>query len=134
MAPASPISPTTTLLRPSVVVSRSDRFGAAGSVPYSSKGNGVVMGKSGVIHWRTVEQPSQPPTPPSCSDCATKTQAVGGGPPTQSASRMWRSSNGNMRIDTLSTSIITSPALQKAIMLDHLKKEAVVLPMPPAQA
>ena len=86
-----------------------------------------------MIHCRTVEQPSQPP-PPSCSDCATKTQAAGGGPPTQSASRMWRSSNGNMRIDTLNTSIITSPALQKAIMLDHLKKEAVVLPMPSAQA
>ncbi len=39
-----------------------------------------------------------------------------------------------MRIDTLSTSIITSPALQKAILLDHLKKEAVVLPLPPPQA
>jgi hypothetical protein len=47
---------------------------------------------------------------------------------------MWRSSNGSMRIDTLNTSIITSPALQKAIMLDHLKKEAMVLPMAPAQA
>jgi hypothetical protein len=47
---------------------------------------------------------------------------------------MWRSSNGNMRIDTLSTSIITNPAAQKAILLDHLKKEAVVVPMPPAQA
>jgi hypothetical protein len=47
---------------------------------------------------------------------------------------MWRSSNGNMRIDTLKTSIITIPALQKAIMLDHLKKEAMVIPMAPAQA
>jgi hypothetical protein len=52
----------------------------------------------------------------------------------QSASRMWRSSNGNMRTDTPNSSIITNPAEQKAIMLDHLKKEAVVIPMPPAQA
>lgn len=87
-----------------------------------------------MINCRTVEQPSQPPTPPSCSDCATKTQAAGGSPPTQSASRMWRSSSGNMRIDTPKTSIITIPASQKAILLDHLKKEAVIVPMPPAQA
>jgi hypothetical protein len=87
-----------------------------------------------VINCRTVDQPSQPPTPPSCSDCATKTQAAGGSPPKQSASRMWRASNGNMRVDTPHTSIITNPDGQKAIMLDHLKKEAMVIPMPPAQA
>jgi hypothetical protein len=58
-------------------------------------------------------------------------QAAGGTPPTQSASRMWRSSSGNMRLDTTHTSIITIPASQKTIMLDHLKKEAMVIPMPP---
>jgi hypothetical protein len=58
-------------------------------------------------------------------------QAAGGTPPTQSASRMWRSSSGNMRLDTPHTSIITIPASQKTIMLDHLKKEAMVIPMPP---
>ncbi|MFZ0864592.1 MAG: hypothetical protein WCA27_24565 [Candidatus Sulfotelmatobacter sp.] len=39
-----------------------------------------------------------------------------------------------MRIDTPNTSIITSPASQKTIMLDHLKKEAMVIPMPPASS
>jgi hypothetical protein len=39
-----------------------------------------------------------------------------------------------MRIDTPSASIISSPAEQKTILLDHLKKEAIVMPMPPASA
>ena len=37
-----------------------------------------------------------------------------------------------MRIDTPSASIISSPADKKTILLDHLKKEAMVIPMPPA--
>jgi hypothetical protein len=45
---------------------------------------------------------------------------------------MWRSSNGNMRLDTLHTSLISMPAAQQAILLDHLKKEATVIPVPPA--
>jgi len=36
-----------------------------------------------------------------------------------------------MRIDTPHTSIITLPASQKTIMLDHFKKEAMIIPMPP---
>ena len=35
-----------------------------------------------------------------------------------------------MRIDTPSASIISSHAEQKTILLDHLKKEATVIPMP----
>ncbi|MGB8990226.1 MAG: hypothetical protein WCC37_26755 [Candidatus Sulfotelmatobacter sp.] len=75
---------------------------------------------------------SQPPTPPSCSDCATKSEAPGGGATAQSFSRMWRSSSGKMRIDTPSTSIISNPTDQKTILLDHLKKEATIIPMPAA--
>ncbi|MGC2646670.1 MAG: hypothetical protein WA261_10370, partial [Candidatus Sulfotelmatobacter sp.] len=37
-----------------------------------------------------------------------------------------------MRIDTPSSSIISNPADQKTILLDHLKKEATIIPMPPA--
>jgi hypothetical protein len=37
-----------------------------------------------------------------------------------------------MRIDTPSASIISNPAEQKTILLDHLKKEATVIPMPAA--
>ena len=75
--------------------------------------------------------PPQPP-PPSCSECGTKTQPAGGGPPTQSASRMWRSGDGKTRIDTPTTSVISDPASQHTIVLDHAKKEATVIPMSPA--
>ena len=72
---------------------------------------------------------SQLPTPPSCSECATKAEAPGGSSTAQSSSRMWRSSNGQMRIDTPNSSIISNPAVQKTILLDHLKKEATIVPM-----
>jgi hypothetical protein len=45
---------------------------------------------------------------------------------------MWRSSTGNTRIDTPHTSIISNPSAQKTILLDHLKKEATIIPTPPA--
>lgn len=47
---------------------------------------------------------------------------------------MWKSSDGKFRLDTPTSSVITDPASQKAILLDHLKKEATILPMPPAAA
>jgi len=80
-----------------------------------------------------VGQPPQipPPTPPSCSECATKTQSAAGGAPTQSASRMWRSGDGKTRIDTPTTSVISDPTSQHTIVLDHAKKEATVIPMSP---
>src|ERR1700730_17317695 len=80
-----------------------------------------------------VGQPPQtpPPAPPSCSECASKTQPAGGGQPSQSASRMWRSGDGKTRIDTPTTSVISDPASQHTIVLDHVKKEATVIPMPP---
>src|SRR6202007_2691526 len=75
-----------------------------------------------------------PPTPPSCSDCSTKTQPTGGGKPSQSASRMWKASDGKFRLDTPNASVISDPTSQKTILLDHLKKEAIVMPTPPAAA
>lgn len=75
------------------------------------------------------QAPTPPPAPPFCSDCATKTQPTGGGAPSQSASRMWRSSDGKFRLDTPSTSVINDPSSQQTILLDHLKKEATILPM-----
>lgn len=47
---------------------------------------------------------------------------------------MWRSSDGKFRLDTPTSSVITDPSSQKAILLDHIKKEATILPMPPAAA
>jgi hypothetical protein len=61
-------------------------------------------------------------------------QPAGGGPPTQSASRLWRSSDGKTRIDLPQTSVISDPASQHTIVLDHLKKEASIIPMTPPGA
>lgn len=61
-------------------------------------------------------------------------QPAGGGAPTQSASRMWRSSDGKTRIDLPQTSVISDPASQHTIVLDHLKKEASIIPMSPPGA
>lgn len=91
-----------------------------------------IVRAAGVIYCGTVGPMYQPPTPPSCSECATKSEAPGSNAGAQSSSRMWRSSTGKMRIDTLSASIISSPGEQKTILLDHRKKEATVIPTPPA--
>jgi hypothetical protein len=45
---------------------------------------------------------------------------------------MFRSADGKMRIDTGATSVITDPASQKALVLDHIKKEAMMVPIPQA--
>ncbi|HEY2018321.1 MAG TPA: hypothetical protein VGH38_32675, partial [Bryobacteraceae bacterium] len=58
--------------------------------------------------------------------------AAPGSLPQQSPSQMTRSADGKMRIDFGNTSMITDPASQKTIVLDHLKKEAMTLPMPQA--
>ncbi|HTT19169.1 MAG TPA: hypothetical protein VMG82_09500 [Candidatus Sulfotelmatobacter sp.] len=47
---------------------------------------------------------------------------------------MWRSSDGKFRLDTPSTSVITDPTSQRTILLDHLKKEATIIPMSAAAA
>src|SRR5215831_15233514 len=80
------------------------------------------------------QAPTPPPAPPFCSDCGTKTQPSGAGATTQSASRMWRSSDGKFRLDTPASSVINDPKSQQTIVLDHLKKEATILPMPTASS
>jgi len=45
---------------------------------------------------------------------------------------MARSATGQMRIDYGNTSVITNPAQQKMLLLDHLKKEVRAIPMPAA--
>jgi len=47
---------------------------------------------------------------------------------------MWKSSDGKFRLDTPTSSVISDPAQQKTILLDHIMKEATVLPTPPASA
>ena len=66
-------------------------------------------------------------------ECVTTVQyALPGAVPQQTTSRMYRASDGRMRVDTGDTSVITDPAAQQAILLDHAKKEARAVAMPPA--
>jgi len=44
---------------------------------------------------------------------------------------MVRSGDGKTRIDTGDTSVITDPSAQQVTVLDHLKKEARIMPMQP---
>jgi hypothetical protein len=46
---------------------------------------------------------------------------------------MWRSAEGKYRLDTPKVSVINDPAAQQTILLDHLKKEATIIPTPPAE-
>src|SRR6267154_5417970 len=79
------------------------------------------------------QPPPAPPLPPACADCMTTMQlAQPGALPQQTPSKMFRSADGKMRVDTGNTSVITDPAAQKALVLDHLKKEAHMVPLPKA--
>lgn len=54
-----------------------------------------------------------------------------GAAPQQISSRLFRSADGKTRVDTGNTSLITDPAAGRTVMLDHLTKQARVLPTPP---
>ncbi len=72
-----------------------------------------------------------PPLPPACADCKTILQlAQPGALPALSLTQMLRSPDGKMRIDMGAISIITDPASQKALVLDHLKQLARLVPIP----
>ena len=66
---------------------------------------------------------------PASADCQTTTQWAQGTKPLQSASRMTRSSDGKVRVDTGNTSLIHNPKEMQAILLDHVTKEARIVPM-----
>lgn len=57
-----------------------------------------------------------------------------GAPAQQIGYKVARASDGKMRIDYGTTSVITDPASGKAILLDHVKKEARTIPLPQAPA
>jgi len=50
---------------------------------------------------------------------------------TQSPSQLIKASDGKTRLDVPNMSVITDPKAQQAIVLDHLKKTAQILPMKP---
>ena len=76
-----------------------------------------------------------PALPAACADCLTTLHpAKPGAAAVQSASKLFRSSDGKTRVDYGNTSVITNPAAPHTIVLDHLKKEARLVPLPSAPA
>jgi hypothetical protein len=70
--------------------------------------------------------------PPATAEYTSALQSSKpGAPPVQSAYRISRASDGKTRVDSGSTSVISNPAAGHSIVLDHLKKTALVTPTPP---
>lgn len=77
------------------------------------------------------QPPSPPPLPPATADCVTAVQgAFPGATPQEFPSKILRSADGKLRIDSGTTSVITDPAARQTIILDHVTKEVQKLPMP----
>lgn len=53
-------------------------------------------------------------------------------PPVQSAYRLTRAADGNTRLDSGNTSVISNPAAGQTILLDHIEKTATIHPVLPA--
>lgn len=64
--------------------------------------------------------------PPACADCLStmESKLPGQNAPQQFASKLFRATDGKMRIDSGNTSMITDPKTGESILLDHLAKEA----------
>jgi hypothetical protein len=79
-----------------------------------------------------VAPPPPPPLPPACADCVTTLlSAIPGSLPQKLAYTLARASDGKMRIDYGTTSVITNPAAAQTILLDHLKLEVRTITAPP---
>jgi hypothetical protein len=76
--------------------------------------------------------PSQPPL--SVDFQSTLHSSHPGAEPKQHDWKLHRASDGKMRYDHGDHSVITDPSSQKITLLDHVKKQAQVLPMPAQSA
>jgi hypothetical protein len=80
-------------------------------------------------------QTKHPMTPLSADVTITTTSMAVRNPSTQvQTGKYWRGQNGKTRQDTGSTSVISDPESRTIINLDHSKKEALVIQLPPAEA
>src|SRR5262249_2694868 len=68
--------------------------------------------------------------PPASADCEATFQAPNGPPVKQAVWKVQRSADGKQRFDYGDRSVITDPAAGKAMILDHIKKEAIAVPIP----
>lgn len=75
--------------------------------------------------------PAPVPSPPAMGNCATTLQLnQPGAPPLDTMHQLIRSGDGKIRVDAGNISVISDPATQRTILLDHLKKEAKSLSTP----
>ncbi len=71
--------------------------------------------------------------PPVTAEYASELQRIEPGlPPVQSAYRLSRAGNGNTRLDSGNTSVISNPSAGHTILLDHVEKTAMIPPAPSA--
>ena len=88
----------------------------------------MCTGGPAVVTSFPVAENPQVNLPAACAECVTTTQMAHAGDPQQSASKVFRSADGKMRVDSGAISVITDPAKQQTIFLDHVKKEARIIP------
>jgi hypothetical protein len=76
--------------------------------------------------------PVPPPPPPVSAEFESSAgPAQAGGPPQKIPWKMSRCSNGKTVIDQGGRSVITDPQAGQMTILDHVKKEAMILPLKP---
>jgi hypothetical protein len=82
-----------------------------------------------------VTPPNQPPPlPPAIADCVTVTKpAQPDAAAQQFTHRLARAGDGKTRVDSGTSSVIMDPAKGRTILLDHIKKEAQIVPMQPPE-
>jgi hypothetical protein len=75
------------------------------------------------------------PLPPVSAEYKTAMPALPGKRPQVHVWKMFRSTGGSMHLDFGKTGLITKPGAKGALLLDHVKREARIVPPPaPAQA
>ena len=68
--------------------------------------------------------------PPVTADFTSEMQRTETGlPPVQSAFRLTRAADGNTRLDSGNTSVISNPAAGQTILLNHIEKTATIQPL-----
>lgn len=80
----------------------------------------------------TAVVPAKPDLPAACADCITTFKSsIPGADISKTPSKWARDAQGRLRFDYPDMSVISDPASQKSVLLDHLKKEAKMIEPPP---
>jgi hypothetical protein len=75
-------------------------------------------------------QPSPSPLPPAGAEYETTMHTVPGKLPPVHKWKMFRSSQGETHLDFGKTGLISKPGAKQSILLDHVKQEARIVPVP----